>query len=98
MAKKIEDIKEKLSIHRDELKEKFKVKRIGIFGSCVRKELKKGSDIDILVEFYEVPGLLKFIELEIFLEELLGMKVDLVRQGSIRNELKDTILSEVVYL
>jgi len=52
--------------------------------------------VDILVEFEEVPGLLKFIDLEDYLSGLLGVKVDLVRKNSIRKELRDTILNEVV--
>jgi hypothetical protein len=50
------------------------------------------------VEFEVVPGLLKFIELEDYLSELLGIKVDLVRKSSIREELRDTILQEVAML
>jgi hypothetical protein len=52
--------------------------------------------VDILVEFEEVPDLLTFIEIEIYLEKLLKKKVDLVRKGAIRPELKKRILSEVM--
>ena len=85
-----------LKQHKKELSEKYKVKEIGIFGSYVRGEQKKRSDIDILVEFEEVPDLFRFLELERYLEGLLGLKVDLVRKKALREELKDTILSEVV--
>jgi len=57
---------------------------------------RKRSDVDILVEFDVVPGLLKFIELEDYISELLGMKADLVRKKSIREELRERILGEVV--
>jgi predicted nucleotidyltransferase len=83
---------------REELHEKYKVKEIGIFGSYARGEQKKRSDVDILVEFDEVPDLFKFIELERYLEKLLKIKVDLVRKKAIRPELKDLILKEVVYI
>lgn len=79
-----------------ELAEKYKVKEIGIFGSYVPGEEKKTSDVDILVEFEEIPDLFKFIELERYLENLLGIKVDLVRKKALREELKDIILTEVV--
>lgn len=92
-CKKIEEILKK---HKKELAERYKVKEIGIFGSYVRGEQKKGSDVDILVEFGEAPDLFKFLELERHLEELLGLKVDLVRKRALREELKDTILSEVI--
>jgi predicted nucleotidyltransferase len=78
--KTLEEIKVILKQHKTELKEKYGVKEIGIFGSYVRGEQKKKSDIDILVEFYEDVeiGFLKFIELESYLSELVGRKVDLV--------------------
>ena len=79
---------------------KYRINEIGIFGSIVRGEQKKRSDIDILVEFDEenIPGLLKFIEMERYLEKILRKKVDLVRKGGIRPELRDIILKEVVYI
>jgi len=94
----LERINDILKNCRKELDEKYKVKEIGIFGSYARGEQKKRSDVDILVEFDEVPDLFKFIELERYLETLLKVKVDLVRKKSIRPELKDLILKEVVYI
>jgi len=96
----IEEIKEILEKHKEELHLKYKVREIGVFGSFVRGEQKKRSDIDILVEFDEenIPGLLKFIEMERYLEKLLRKKVDLVRKGGIRPEIRDIILKEVVYI
>ncbi|TLD40814.1 MAG: nucleotidyltransferase [Candidatus Jettenia ecosi] len=91
--KTIEDI---LKQYKKELAEKYRVKEIGIFGSYARGEQKKRSDVDILVEFEEVPDLFKFFELERYLEELIGLRVDLVRKKALREELKDTVLSEVV--
>ena len=96
--KSLEEIKRILQQHKEELKAKYKVEEIGVFGSYVRGQQKKRSDIDILVEFEVVPGLLKFIELEDYLSKLLGIKVDLVRKSSIRKELRDTILQEVMML
>jgi len=93
---KLEKIKEILKKHKKELQENFKVKNMGIFGSYVRGEQREASDVDILVEFYETPDLLKFIELERYLEEILGVKVDLVRKQAIREELRERILKEVV--
>jgi len=96
--KDIDTLKAILERHKEELKERYHVKELGIFGSYVRGEAGEESDIDILVEFDVVPGLLKFIELEEYLSELLGMKVDLVRKKSVREELKDSILEEVVMI
>ncbi|MFQ6052425.1 MAG: nucleotidyltransferase family protein [Candidatus Hydrothermarchaeota archaeon] len=94
----IEEIKEVLARHKEELREKYKVKEIGIFGSYIRGEYKKKSDLDILVEFEEVPGLFKFIELEDYLSKILRIKVDLVRKKALREELKDGILREAIYI
>ncbi|MCD6512088.1 MAG: nucleotidyltransferase family protein [Thermoplasmata archaeon] len=94
----LEEIERILAEHKEELYQKYKIKEIGIFGSFVRGEESKESDVDIVVEFEEVPGLIKFIEIEEYLSKLLGRKVDLVRKPSIREELKDKIMKEVVYV
>ena len=91
--KKVEEV---LKQHKKNLAEEYRVKEIGVFGSYVRGEQGKRSDVDILVEFEEVPDLFKFIEVERHLEGILGLKVDLVRKKALRKELKDIILSEVV--
>ena len=94
----LKEIERILADHKEELYQKYKIKEIGIFGSFVRGEESKESDVDIVVEFEEVPGLIKFIEIEEYLSKLLGRKVDLVRKPAIREELKDKILKEVVYI
>ena len=99
-VKNVREAKAVLKEHKDEVIQKYRVSELGIFGSFVRGEQKKGSDIDILVEFNErnIPGLLKLIEMERYLEKLLRKKVDLVRKGGIRPELRKIILKEVVYI
>lgn len=95
---KIEEVKIKLEKLKPILEEKFQVKNIGVFGSFVRGEQNKKSDLDVLVEFSEVIGLFKFIELENFLSKELGVKVDLVMKDVLKPQIKDIILREVVYL
>jgi hypothetical protein len=90
------EIKEILSIHKKELYKKYRIKELWIFGSIARGEQKKGSDVDILVDFNKVPDLLKFIEIEQALKTIVGIEVDLVRKQALRPELKDKILSEVI--
>jgi len=51
-----------------------------------------------LVEFDEVPDLLKFIELEEYIESLLGIKVDLVRKSVIRKEIKDQVMKDIAII
>jgi len=94
----VETLKATLALHKKELNEKFKVKEIGIFGSYVRREQKKRSDVDILVTFYETTDLFTFVELENYLSDILGVKVDLVMKEGIKPRLKERILSEAVYV
>ena len=75
--KKIEEIKKTLIKLKPFLKEKYKVKEVGIFGSYVKNKQKKRSDLDILVEFEEVPSLIEFIEMENFLSDKLKIKLTL---------------------
>ncbi|KUK30270.1 MAG: Putative nucleotidyltransferase [Methanosarcinales archeaon 56_1174] len=100
MGKSLDEIKELLKKHEKELKEKFGVEEIGVFGSYVRGEQKKDSDIDILVEFYPQAemDLIKFVELEEYLSELLGIKVDLVMKSALKPRIGKQILKEVVYI
>ena len=96
--KTFEKLKDTLGSHKQELRDRFKVDEIGIFGSYVRKDQKKKSDLDVLVSFSETIDLFKFVELENFLSDLLGVKVDLVMKDSLKPRLKDRILNEAVYV
>ncbi len=94
----LDEIRETLKRHKAEVMRDYKVKEIGIFGSVVRGEQGRRSDIDILVEYDELPDLLKLIELERRLQRILRKRVDLVEKSGIRPELRDRILGEVVYI
>ena len=94
--KTLEEIKNVLDSHRQELKDKYKVKNIGIFGSYVRGEHRAKSDLDVLVEYDNPVSLLQIVALENHLTALLGVKVDLVPRRNIRKELKESILKEMV--
>ena len=78
------------------LVERYHVESLGVFGSYVRHEQRPDSDLDILVTFYETPGLLKFIELENYLSNVLGVKVDLVMKDALKPRIGKRVLSEVV--
>lgn len=87
-----------LKMHSSDLKERFRVKEIGVFGSYVRHEQKRGSDIDLLVEFEEgYKTFDNYMELKFYIEEILKSQIDLVLKTAIREELKQSILSEVNY-
>ena len=96
--KRFKGIKEKLKKLEPLLRERYKVKRIGIFGSYVRGEEKKRSDLDILVEFIEEPGFFDFLELENYLSKILEVKVDLVMKNTLKPLIGKHILKEVIYL
>ena len=94
--KKIDKIKQILEGKKQYLRDKYKIKEIGIFGSYVRGEQKKKSDLDILVEFEEVPGLFTFMEIENYLSDIFKIKVDLVMKDALKPVIGKQILREVI--
>jgi hypothetical protein len=93
------DIEQYRTILRRELPSlsaRFGVASLGLFGSFVRRENRPDSDLDILVSFTVPPGLLKYIELENNLTDLLGVKVDLVMQDALKPAIGRRVLAEVV--
>ena len=89
-----------LKILRKELpfiRSKFKVRKIGLFGSYARGDQGEASDVDILVEFEEPVGFFKFIELEDYLSEKLRAKVDLVTPDALKPLIKPHVIKEVIY-
>jgi uncharacterized protein len=94
--KTLEEIKQALERHKETLEEKFKVKEIGIFGSLVRGEQEENSDLDILVDFSEPVGFFNFLELEEYLEDITGMKVDLVSKKALKPRIGRHILREMI--
>jgi predicted nucleotidyltransferase len=73
---------------------RYGVKKAGLFGSCIRGELREDSDIDILVELDSDLSLLDFIKIKLDLEDTLDRPVDLVEYSTIKPRLKDRILKE----
>lgn len=96
--KSLEEIKAILSQSKKVLQEKYKVNELGIFGSYVRGEQNDDTDVDVLVEFSETPSLLKFINLENYLSDALGVKVDLVHKGGLKSIIAEQILATTIYL
>ncbi|OQX59924.1 nucleotidyltransferase [candidate division KSB1 bacterium 4484_219] len=92
-----EGILRKIEKNMDKIK-KYGVKRIGLFGSYIRNEQKRESDIDILVEFKKDKKTFdSYMELKFFLEDLFECKVDLVVVEAIKPDLKPYILESVKY-
>ena len=96
--KTLEEIRNILAQHKEDLRQKYKVKEIGVFGSYVKGLQKEDSDLDILVEFEGEISLLKFINLENYLSQILGIKIDLVMKDSLKPRIGRRILNEVIKL
>ena len=98
MNNELEMIVKTLKSLEREIKKEYKAEIIGIFGSYVRGEEKESSDVDILVRFLERATLFDFVGLANFLEEKLNIKVDIVPVDTVREEIKEQVLKEAVYL
>jgi predicted nucleotidyltransferase len=85
-----------LKSHEREMKKRFGIKRIGLFGSFARGEQKDASDVDILVEFEE-PTFDNFINLAFFLEDLFSRRVELVTPDSLSPYIAPYVEKEVVW-
>lgn len=89
------------SILRDQkpmLRQKFRVKEIGIFGSFVRGEQKDTSDLDLLIDFEEPIGLIRYVGLQNYLSDKIGERVDLITKSGIKPRIRGNILKEVIYV
>jgi|GEM_PF-426608 len=91
------EVERTLRRHLPDLRRRFKVRRIGVFGSVVRGEQHGRSDLDILVEYSETPSLLAIVALKRHLSELTGERVDLVPASALKPAYRRTILNEAVY-
>ncbi len=91
------DIENKLKELKPVLFQKYYVDKIGYFGSFSRNEQTKDSDIDILVSFKKPVGW-EFFDLQYFLENELKLKVDLVSEKALKEQLKEIILNSVKYI
>lgn len=91
-----EEVLKSLKALMPDLKERFGVKSLGVFGSYARGETKRRSDLDLLVEFHRAPTMFEFVRLERHLANVLGLKVDLVMKSALKPEIGKRILAEVV--
>lgn len=81
----------------DEVRQRFQVNQLGLFGSYAREQANPESDIDILVDFVK-PTFDNYMDLKFYLEDLFHQKIDLVTTGALKPRLKSTILQEVQYV
>ena len=92
LAQLVELLRQQLPL----LSERYRVESLGVFGSYVRREQRPDSDLDVLVTFRETPSLLKFIELENYLSDVLGVKIDLVMKDALKPHIGQHILNEAI--
>ena len=92
----LSQIRDALQRQLPELREKYGVVSLSLFGSFVRSEQHAESDLDILVSFREAPSLFRLVELENLLSDELGVKVDLVMKDSLKPRIGERILQEAV--
>jgi uncharacterized protein len=90
------DILDLLSRYNDDLRNRFSVRKIGLFGSYVRDEALPGSDVDVLVEFIK-PTFDNYMDLKFYLEELFQTPVDLVIADALKPRVIPYIMNEIVY-
>lgn len=81
--------------HREELKQ-LGVKSLFLFGSVARDEANMNSDVDLLVEFNRTVGLFEFIEVKIYLEDILGCSVDLGTEKALKEHLREPVLKDMI--
>jgi predicted nucleotidyltransferase len=98
--KTIEEIKNVLRENKDIIEKDYKAEIIGIFGSYARGEQKAQSDVDILVRFKDEATLFDFVGLAEFLEEKLGIKVDILTINAVKQKrmLWESIKEDLIYV
>ncbi len=101
MARRAEhmDAVRKLKEHREELFQRFDLERLGVFGSTARGDAGPRSDVDVLVSFRKGRKTFdNYIDLKLFLEDLLRREVDLVTLDYMRPRVRARVLGEIVYV
>ncbi len=86
-----------VAAHREQL-QTMGVKSLNLFGSVARDEAGPDSDVDFLVEFDRPVGLFEFIEVRLFLEDLLGRSVDMGTLDALREHLREPVLKDVIHV
>jgi uncharacterized protein len=94
--KTLAEIQETLRKHSAELRERYGITSLSVFGSVVRGEARENSDIDILAVFERPIGMLALCSAENYLISLLGVEVDLIPREDVRPELRERVYAEAV--
>jgi predicted nucleotidyltransferase len=93
----LEKIIQTLRTHKPSLQEKYPISQLGVFGSYARGEATENSDIDIAVEIIGPMGL-NFVAMADEIEELFGIKVDVVPKRSIKADYLPYVERDIIYV
>ena len=81
-----------------ELKKRYPIKEMGVFGSYVRGEQREDSDLDVLVDLGDGMTLIDLVGLQLEISDALGLKVDLAMKDALKPRIEKRILAEAVML
>ena len=84
-----------IATHQKQLQE-MGVKSLNLFGSVARDEARSDSDVDFLVEFNRPGGLFQLLQVQYYLEDILGISVDLGTEDALREHLREPVLKDVI--
>jgi predicted nucleotidyltransferase len=93
----LQEVLQKLRDYKPELQWKYPVSQLGVFGSYARGEATPESDIDIAVEISDPMGL-NFVAMADEIEELFGIKTDVIPKRSIKPEYLTNVGKDIVYV
>jgi predicted nucleotidyltransferase len=93
-----DEVIDRLSASVSEMRARFGVVRLRLFGSVARGEATDHSDVDVLVGFDGPATFDRYFGLKFFLEDLLGCPIDLVTETALRAELRDAVLNEAIHV
>lgn len=92
---KRDDVLAIIATHQNQLQE-MGVKSLNLFGSVARDEARPDSDVDFLVEFNQPGGLFQLLQVQYYLEDILGVSVDLGTEDALREHLREPVLKDVI--
>ena len=96
--KSLKNIIQVLQQQKKQIRERYQITELGVFGSYARGEQTDQSDVDLLVDYEQAPTLFKLVELRTNLSQILEMEVDIVTKQGLKPRIRDRILAEVIYL
>lgn len=91
----LDDIMSQLRTLQPDLKRRYPIREMGVFGSYVRGEQRDDSDLDVLVDLGDGVTLIDYVGLQLELSDALGLKVDLANKKTLKRRIGQRILSEV---